>query len=82
MATKKQVMEAALRGEGCLGKCKDDEPVFVLVGDDLFAAGTIGFWVSRLSMMAGRNRAKVDEANEVIKEFQLWAAKHGTKIPD
>jgi hypothetical protein len=82
MATKKETLEAALRGEGCLGKAKDDEPVFVLVGDDALAAGTIGFWATRLTNLKGGNYAKVLQANQDIQQFQLWASKHGTKIPD
>ena len=30
MATKREEMEKWLRGEGCLGKASDDEPLFVL----------------------------------------------------
>lgn len=82
MATKKQVMEAALRGEGCLGRAMDDEPVFVLVGDDMLAASTIQYWMHRLSMMTRGSTIKMDQANEVVREFQLWAGKHGTKVPD
>ena len=82
MNTKKDVLEAALKGEGCLGKAKDDEPVFVLVGDDALAAGTIGFWLTRLQMIPGHNPTKAAQARHDIEQFQLWATKHGTKTPD
>lgn len=82
MATKKQVMEAALRGEGCLGRAKDDEPVFVLVGDDILAVGTIQYWMHRLAMHTRSSTTKMDQANEVVAEFLSWAGKHGTKVPD
>jgi hypothetical protein len=81
MATKKEVLEAALRGEGCLGRAKDDEPVFVLVGDDMLAVGAIQYWMHRLEMHR-RSGAKVEQANEVVQEFLVWAGKNGTKVPD
>jgi hypothetical protein len=48
--TKKQVLEAALRGEGCLGKAHDDEPVFVLVAHDNLSAETVDFWATRANL--------------------------------
>jgi len=44
MWTKKDAMEAAARGEGCLGKARDDEPVFIIVGDDATMPAVIKFW--------------------------------------
>lgn len=82
MATKKEVLEMALRGEGCLGKAKDDEPVFVLVGDDMLAVSTIQYWLHRMMMFKHASSVKVDDANETIKAFQVWGGKHGTKVPD
>ena len=42
--TKKEVLEQAARGEGCLGKAGDDEPVFILRAQDALAAGLIEAW--------------------------------------
>jgi hypothetical protein len=41
---KKLELEAANRGEGCLGKSQDDEPVFVLVARDRLAANAVRLW--------------------------------------
>lgn len=44
--TKREVLEAAARGEGCLGKCADDEPMFVLVGRDIYSTAVIRRWAA------------------------------------
>lgn len=82
MITKKEVLEAAARGEGCLGRAKDDEPVFVLVGDDILAVGTIQYWMHRLAMYTRSSTDKMDMANETVQHFLAWAGKHGAKVPD
>lgn len=82
LTTKKEVLEAALRGEGCLGRARDDEPVFVLVGDDILAVGTILYWMHRLAMHSRSSTTKMDAANKVVEEFLKWAGSHGAKVPD
>jgi hypothetical protein len=83
MATKREVLEAALRGEGCLGKAADDEPVFVLRAQDALAGPTIRYWMHQVLMSTNmRGSPKIEQTNDVFEEFASWAAKHGTKIPD
>lgn len=79
--TKREVLEAAARGEGCLGRCRDDEPVFILVGRDLLAAATVRDWVTRATA-AGVNPDKLDDAILDALAIERWVAAHGGKIPD
>lgn len=44
MATKAETIAAALKGEGCLGKAADDEPVFVLRAQDMHACSLVLQW--------------------------------------
>lgn len=78
MATKKEVLEAALRGEGCLGKAHDDEPVFILRAQDLFSDGLVQEWANRA---AGRKCStdKVADARQVAYDMQAWSTR---KYPD
>lgn len=83
MATKKETLEAALRGEGCLGRARDDEPVFVLRAKDMFAGSVIRYWMHQVMMSTSmKDNKKIDGANKVFEEFATWAAKNGTKVPD
>jgi len=47
MATKQQTLEAAARGEGCLGRAADDEPVFVLRAHDRIAPAIVRQWAEK-----------------------------------
>ena len=78
MATKREVLEQLVRGEGCLAKAKDDEPVFVLVGHDALAAETVERWALRARAM-GVNNDKVQGAQAVAEEMQQW---HTRRAPD
>jgi hypothetical protein len=92
MATKREVLEAAARGEGCLGKAADDEPVFVLRAQDMFAGRTIQYWASMVSAHAAvectserelrATQAKVRLAEDDAGTFEAWGRNHPTKVPD
>lgn len=83
MATKREVLEAALRGEGALGKAADDEPVFVLRAQDITSPITIDEWSGRVCRATGRT-PKVSQALADVTEFREWQRKnpHRTKMPD
>lgn len=51
MATAKETIEMALRGEGCLGKAHPDEPVFVLRAQDSLAADLVEKWAIQASVL-------------------------------
>lgn len=78
MATKKEELEKALRGEGCLGKAADDEPVFVLRAQDAFAAGLVYDWANKAEEMVC-DVAKVAEARALARQMSFWPTR---KYPD
>ena len=78
MATKKETLEQALRGAGCLGKAADNEPVFVLRAQDALAARLIEKWAT-LAEGAGCPPDKVAEARELAAKMYAWP---GRKMPD
>ena len=88
MGLARQEREAAMRGQGCLGKARDDEPVFVLRAKDQFAPILVGLWV-HLVLMAARNGLgapssgeKAEEA-DVLRHLMLdWQRANGCKVPD
>jgi hypothetical protein len=74
MATAKQVKEQAAKGEGCLGKAADDEPVFVLRAQDVHAAMLVRKWAKKTEA-AGGNPEKIKEARDVAKQMDKWPTK-------
>ena len=78
MATKKEVLEQALRGEGCLGRAADDEPVFVLRAQDVFAAGLVNAWAGEAGGV-GCPPEKVEEAHKLATQMRKWPTH---KYPD
>jgi len=81
MATKKEELEKALRGEGCLGKAADDEPVFILRAQDKLAAAIVREWAERLYAAApfGTRNEKIDEARRLADAMDRWRTR---KLPD
>lgn len=71
MATKKETLEAALRGEGCLGKAADDEPVFILRAQDIHAPDLVEKWAIWASVGDCPND-KVNEANAIAEAMRAW----------
>lgn len=69
--TKNETLEAAARGEGCLGRTADDEPVFVLRANDRLAAGAVAAWAD-LAAAIGVNPEKVEDARRVAEAFTAW----------
>jgi hypothetical protein len=81
MWTKKDAMEAAARGEGCLGKAADDEPVFILRGKDAMMAITIEAWAAYVDGVGGRGTKSI-EARKFAEEIREWQSVNGCKVPD
>jgi hypothetical protein len=78
MLTAREVREAAARGEGCLGKAADDEPVFVLRGRDLLAPDLVEKWAIDANAVKCP-WDKVREAKEIAQLMREWP---GRKNPD
>jgi hypothetical protein len=78
MLTKKEVLEAALRGEGCLGKAADDEPVFVLRSQDNLAADLVEKWAISMGLLVtsidegSRLAVKASEARSIAEAMRAW----------
>ena len=79
--TKREVLEAAAKGEGCLGRSADDEPVFVLVARGMLATEAIGEWVER-AQFNHVNHKKILAALDDISAMVAWQLRNGTKLPD
>jgi hypothetical protein len=79
--TKREVLDAAANGEGCLGRCHDDEPVFVLVGRDRAAPLAIRTW-AMFAQLLGSPRRKVRQALADVTIFECWQKERGSKVPD
>jgi hypothetical protein len=78
MATARETIAQALRGEGPLGKASDDEPVFILRAQDCLAYEVIERWVIRASVL-GVNKTKQNEARVAAEEMLQWPIR---KVPD
>lgn len=78
MATAREELAMAARGEGCLGKAAPDEPVFVLRGQDAFGAELVDLWALRAERV-GCPSAKVQEARDLADRMRAWPVR---KNPD
>lgn len=78
----KRTIEAAQRGEGCLGKSAADEPVFVLCARDPFAPRRVLEWAREVEQVLGLNHPKVRAARSDAQEMVEWQERHGRKVPD
>ena len=70
--------EKAARGEGCLGKAADNEPVFILRAQDTCAADAVDHWANHVQLLGG-HPDKVREARELADEMRAWPVQ---KVPD
>lgn len=80
MATAKEEREMTSRGEGCLGKAADDEPIFVLRGQDRIMPILVSLWADLAE--AQGTITKVREARELLEYTKSWQYEHGCKWPD
>lgn len=80
--TKREVLDAAARGEGCLGRSQDDEPVFVVCARDLLSTQTVLKWEA-LAEASGVSYEKRKGAIQDAADMTTWRNAHGGgKIPD
>lgn len=88
MTTARQTIIDASKGEGCLGRARDDEPVFVLRGQDTLAPSLVENWA--VLLLRGRNPmdlsekelSKIKDARQIAEEMRQWQGKNGRKFPD
>lgn len=83
MATKMEALQAAGKNppQGCLGKAKNDEPIFVLRGQDRLAAVLVDMW-AELAALHGCDSVKVADAYNVAKAMRDWQRTKKSKFPD
>lgn len=85
MATAKIERELAAQGLGSLGKAADDEPVFILRAQDVFAPALIEAWANHLIPHRANNpgtRQKITDARALAESMRAWQDTHGKKVPD
>lgn len=82
----KDTIAGAARGEGCLGRSHNDEPVFVLCARDRFSSSVVRRWADLQAAAThpdSPGRRKADEAREVAQAMDDWRNTHGGgKVPD
>lgn len=71
-------MDAASKGEGCLGRSAADEPVFILCARDPVASIVVRTWVV-LSRWRGVREAKLAEADNLAERMDAWRLSGGGK---
>ena len=83
MGTKAEELAKMARGEGCLGRAADDEPIFVLRGNDLTAPVVVRLW-AWLCRLHSPHSAKTSGAVATAFAMEEWQAKHPdrAKYPD
>ena len=68
---------------GCLSRCADDEPVFVLRAHDVTAPRAVRGWVSNaLASVRPPKAEKLAEALRLADEMEAWQNANGVKVPD
>lgn len=88
--TKAEELFALQRGDGCLAKSQDDEPVFILCARDVFAARLVREWADEVEIAAVRTaeltearQRKIADARRLALAMDTWRAEHGGgKVPD
>lgn len=71
------------KGEGCLGKADDDEPVWIMRAQDLLFLPTLTRWIQRAENL-NVNPDKLREAHKTYMDAADWQDKHQdrVKVPD
>lgn len=92
MSTKKEVVEQASRGVGCLGKAAFDEPVFVLRAKDKFAPELVEAWAEKVAAydrgvvedvnVQASRKAKIRTARALAHQMRAWQVLNDAKAPD
>jgi hypothetical protein len=79
MGTKAQELKLLAEGKGCLGKAADDEPLFILRGQDALSGAIVRHWAEIAHLAGTLNAEKYEEAIHLAKKMDEWEPK---KWPD
>jgi hypothetical protein len=82
MGLAKQEREMTARGEGPLGKARDDEPVFILRAQDRTMGPTLHVWIDANESFLGTDHPKIIEAKALLDKVGYWQGTHGSRYPD
>ena len=63
------------------GLIPDDEPVFLLRGQDMAAPETVEVWALKVESLGASNKI-VTAAFEQAARMRIWQLQHGFKVPD
>lgn len=63
------------------GKIPEDEPVFLIRGQDVVAPEVVEFWATK-AHEAGVDSRMVSAARQHASRMRIWQAEHWSKIPD
>lgn len=69
------------RHHQAVAKIPEDEPIFVLRGQDQLATAGVAQWIT-MAERKGVNHAKVTSAGDDLKAFNAFKQTHHTKLPD
>lgn len=62
-------MSTKLQGVSCYDKAQEDEPIFVIRGQDITGPETLRYWLSLNPQLSGKKRA---EALECALQMEKW----------
>lgn len=63
------------------GSIPDNEPVFLIRGQDVVAPDVVEFWATKAHEVGADSRM-VEAARQQASRMRQWQAEHGSKIPD
>ena len=63
------------------GLIPEDEPVFLLRGQDLAAPATLAFWASEVRRLGGDEKMAGMAEDQAVKML-IWMSEHTRKMPD
>lgn len=71
--------------QACLDKCTDDEPVFLIRGQDRNMVGTVSYWVDILRRQAQRHKLpksfeKAEERRKGLREVRAWQEANEARV--
>ena len=79
MSTKSETLDDAWKGEGCLGRSADDEPVFVVCARDVQGGAMVRLWASG-AIGQRVNPDKIAAALRVGEAMDAWHVEHVTHV--
>jgi hypothetical protein len=80
MTTKREAIELANAGRGCLGRAALDEPVFILRAQDKFAPDLVENWANFVERARGTATEKTRKARALAHQMRAWQELNLVKV--